>query len=50
MRCSANLHCINRIIGLPTQFPTGVTLGRADLKVGTFKGAQHCFMEGGGGQ
>jgi len=28
------------------QFPTGVTLGRGDLKVGTIKGTQSCFMEG----
>ena len=29
-----------------SQFPAGVTLGRGDPKVGTFKGTQNVFMEG----
>jgi len=36
-----------RRAGEGSQFPTGVTLGRGDLEVGTFKGAQNCFTEGG---
>ena len=30
-----------------TQFPTGVTLGQGNLKVGALKGANNCFMEDG---